>query len=78
MKASSEEVTTRSILLELSEREATILCALVGGVSWNLDNEAGEFLQETFSQLDGLLPERSESFCDFFTGDVWCRGDEDE
>lgn len=50
--------------LELSEREATVLCALLGGVS----NPPVE-VSDLFEELDDNLPLRAESFFDHFNID---------
>lgn len=63
-------VASKKITLKLSEREATILCALVGGVAFNFDTEAGDVLNNFFFSLSGNLPDRRESFTDFFEGEV--------
>jgi len=60
----------RSITIELTEREATVLCALAGGIVWHFDTEAGNVLRDFHAALNKELPNREESFSDFFEGDV--------
>lgn len=72
MKVTSKSTVT-SITLELTEEEATAICALAGGVMWNLDAPAGQIIQNLWSELDLALPNRTESFFDFFEGDVEVR-----
>ena len=54
-----------TIFVEMSETEAEVLCALLGGV-----RGSNEVTAALFQELDGLLPNRAVAFCDFFTGDV--------
>lgn len=56
----------RTIALELTEEEATVLCALTGGVLWNIDSPAGRIVHELWSSLDKLLPNRTQAFSDLF------------
>lgn len=63
-------IASKTITLKLSEREATILCALIGGVAFDFDTEAGDILNDFFFALSGALPDRKESFTDFFEGEV--------
>jgi hypothetical protein len=51
----------RRIHIELSEREATVLCALLGGIS-----SPPVEVADLFEELDGSLPNRAESFMDLF------------
>lgn len=66
MKASSKRTCT--VTLEMSEEEAEILCALLGGLDVSLDTQQGNTLYEAFRTLDGQLPNRNVSFSSFFTG----------
>lgn len=73
MKVSSTPVTTRTITLELDEVEATYLVALLGGVSMNVDTDHGKFINDLFWGLDKQLPERIQSFSDYFRGAIACK-----
>lgn len=59
-----------SVVLKLTEEEATVLCALAGGVPFNFDTRAGVVLRDLFNALNDSLPNRSQSFTDFFEGEV--------
>lgn len=59
-----------TVTLELDEREAEILCALVGGVLFSFDTEVGKVVYEIFNGLDDVLTDRNTSFSDFFEGNV--------
>lgn len=61
---------TKSIVVKLTEEEATVLCALVGGIPFNFDTKAGHIVRDFFEVLDKNLPGRMESFVDFFEGQV--------
>ncbi len=58
------------VTVEFTEEEATVLCALVGGIPWNFDTHAGRILRDFYDGLDGALPDRTDSFVDFFEGEV--------
>lgn len=60
----------KSIVLKMTEEEATVLCALVGGIPWNFDTDVGSVIREFFECLNAELPNRKESFVDFFEGEV--------
>lgn len=61
---------SKTITVEFTEEEATILCALVGGTAWNFDTQAGQTLYDFFTCVDGALPDREASFADYFEGEV--------
>lgn len=63
----------KTITVELTEEEATIICALVGGLKYRFDTKAGNVVHELFDALDNNLPDRTESFNDFFEGEVRIR-----
>lgn len=65
-----EEKTQRTINIELNEEEATILCALLGGAKAAFKTKAGAVTYSLFSSLSDLLPNRDETFSDFFEGEV--------
>lgn len=60
----------RTITVELTEKEATVLCALVGGIPFNFDTEAGTVIHAFYNILDSNLVGREESFVDYFEGKV--------
>lgn len=66
--------TTRTVVitLELSEEEATVLCALTGAVGNVLGNSnlVAAVVSDCFEALDKCLPDRTETFTDFFQGNV--------
>ena len=62
MKVSSKVKTERTITLELTEKEAELLCALVGNTpSWSTCP-----LNKLFHEMVDLLPNRKISYSDFF------------
>lgn len=61
---------SKSIVVRFTEEEATVLCALAGGIPFNFDTKAGNVLRDLFNALNDNLPNRKESFVDFFEGEV--------
>lgn len=57
----------KTITVELTEEEATILCALTGAVHSDFSSRPGVILQTLFNALSDNLPDREETFSDFFT-----------
>jgi hypothetical protein len=58
-----------TIAIEFTEEEATILCALVGGITLSF-SPAGNVVRDLFDSLNDNLPDRTKSFSDFFEGKV--------
>ena len=61
----SEVARLVQIQIALTEPEAEVLCALIGGIA-NLPRS----LEELYAQLDASLPNREVSFSDLFHGEV--------
>jgi hypothetical protein len=62
----------KKLIVELSEEEATVLCALVGGVSSSYVHETktGRVIREVFDCLNTSLHNRNTTFSDYFEGEV--------
>ncbi len=63
----------RFVRIEVTEQEAEILCCLLGGIAFHDPSAAAGLCRELFEALDPLLPERTETFDDYFTGKVLVR-----
>lgn len=60
-----------TIRIEMTETEAEVVCALLGGVR-GLTEELPS-LRALFHELSARLPKRSIAFCDLFVGEVCAR-----
>jgi hypothetical protein len=67
-----------TITIELSERDAEVLCALVGGIRAPHDRPLFEWTRKAFDALDRVLPNRTAAFSDLFrieNGAITTRGE---
>jgi hypothetical protein len=58
------------VTAELTEEEAEVLAALIGGIPKPSDNATGEVLRGIFHALDMAVPNRTKSYGDLFQGEV--------
>lgn len=66
----------REIRLTMTEQEAEVLCALLGGTAKYKrkdESRAERVLQSCFLCLNEVLPDRITSFSDFFEGELRCK-----
>lgn len=60
----------KSVVIKFTEEEATVLCALVGGIASHFDAPAARTVRALYNLLNAELPNRTKSFGDLFEGSV--------